>query len=383
MLYGLGVTIGAGIYVLVGIAAGRSGMHAPLAFIFAALVMSFSAASFAELGTRMPVSASEAAYVEKAFNRPWLSLTMGLLVVLTATISAATISVGSAGYLGVFVDLPPSWIITLVVLSMGLVACLSTRQSVTLAGIMTLIELGGLVLIIAAGFGTGSGVVTRLPEILLAPSDVAAWVGLSGTTLIAVFAFIGFEHLVNVAEEMKNPSRTLPWALFLTLGLTALVYALVVWVAVVAVPPAELATSSAPMALVFERLTGMPLKTMSLIAVIVHVIMISRVLYGLANQGNLPQVLTHLSARTGTPLLATAIGVSAILALALAVPLTGLADLTARFTLVIFAVINITLIRIKSLETAPPVQVFVCPAWVPVAGLVSSIGLLLLDLVVR
>lgn len=77
VLYGLGVTIGAGIYVLVGIAAGRSGMHAPLAFVFAALVMSFSAASFAELGTRMPVSASEAAYVEKAFNQPWLSLTMG------------------------------------------------------------------------------------------------------------------------------------------------------------------------------------------------------------------------------------------------------------------------------------------------------------------
>jgi basic amino acid/polyamine antiporter, APA family len=390
VLYGLGVTIGAGIYVLVGIAAGRSGMHAPLAFVLAALVMSFSAASFAELGTRMPVSAGEAAYVEKAFKRPWLSLTMGLLVVLTATISAATISVGSAGYLGVFVDLPPQWIITLVVLSMGLVACLSTRQSVALAGIMTLVEIGGLVLIIAAGFGTGSGVVTRLPEILLAPGDVAAWVGLSGTTIIAVFAFIGFEHLVNVAEEMKNPSRTLPWALFLTLGLTALIYALVVWVAVVAVPPEELATSSAPLALVFERLTGMPLKTMSLIAVIatlngiiVHVIMISRVLYGLANQGNLPNVLTHLNARTGTPLLATVIGVAAILSLALAVPLAELADLTARFTLVVFAIINITLIRIKSLESAPPAQAFVCPGWVPAAGLVSSIGLLLLDLVVR
>lgn len=102
VIYGLGVTIGAGIYVLVGIAAGRSGMHAPLAFVFAALVMSLSAAAFAELGTRMPLSASEAAYVEKAFNRPWLSLTMGLLDVLTATISAATISVGGAGFLGVF-----------------------------------------------------------------------------------------------------------------------------------------------------------------------------------------------------------------------------------------------------------------------------------------
>lgn len=390
VLYGLGVTIGAGIYVLVGIAAGRSGMHAPLAFGLAALVMSFSAASFAELGTRMPVSASEAAYVEKAFNRPWLSLTMGLLVVLTATISAATISVGSAGYLGVFVDVPPHWIITLVVLSMGLVACLSTRQSVTLAGIMTLVELGGLVLIIAAGFGTGSGVVTRLPEILLAPNDAAAWIGLLGTTVIAVFAFIGFEHLVNVAEEMKTPSRTLPWALFLTLGLTALVYALVVWVAVVAVPPKELATSPAPLALVFERLTGMPLKTMSLIAIvatlngiIVHVIMIARVLYGLATQGNLPKVLTHLNARTGTPLRTTAIGVAAILALALAVPLAGLADLAARFTLVVFTIINITLIRIKAMEIAPPAQVFVCPSWVPIAGLISSIGLLLLDLVVR
>lgn len=390
VLYGLGVTIGAGIYVLVGIAAGRSGMHAPLAFVLAALVMSFSAASFAELGTRMPVSASEAAYVEKAFNRPWLSLSMGLLVVLTATISAATISVGSAGYLGVFIDLPARWIIALVVVSMGLVACLSTRQSVTLAGIMTLVELGGLVLIIIAGVGAGSGVVTRLPEIWPGSGDIGAWVGLSGTTLIAVFAFIGFEHLVNVAEEMKNPSRTLPWALFLTLGLTALIYALVVWVAVVAVPPDELATSSAPLALVFERLTGMPLKTMSLIAivatlngVIVHVIMISRVLYGLANQGNLPKVLAQLNPTTGTPLLATALGIGSILVLALAVPLAGLADLTARFTLVVFAIINVSLIRIKSRETAAPLHVFVCPRWVPVAGLVSTIGLLLLDLAAR
>src|SRR5690606_328220 len=228
-------------------------MHAPLAFIGAAVVMSFSAATFAELGTRMPVSASEAAYVEKAFNRRWLSRWVGLLVVVTAIISAATISVGSAGYLGVLVDLPAPWIISLVVGGMGLVACLATRQSVAFAGIMTLIEVGGLVLIIAAGLGTGSDVVTRLPEILPASGDIAAWVGLSGTTLIAVFAFIGFEHLVNIAEEMKDPSRTLPRALFITLALTTVVYALVVWIALMAVPPEELSRSTAPLALVFER----------------------------------------------------------------------------------------------------------------------------------
>lgn len=384
VLYGLGVTIGAGIYVLVGVAAGRSGMHAPLAFIGAAVVMSFSAATFAELGTRMPVSASEAAYVEKAFNRRWLSRGVGLLVVVTAIISAATISVGSAGYLGVLVDLPAPWIISLVVGGMGLVACLATRQSVAFAGIMTLIEVGGLVLIIAAGLGTGSDVVTRLPEILPASGDIAAWVGLSGTTLIAVFAFIGFEHLVNIAEEMKDPSRTLPRALFITLALTTVVYALVVWIALMAVPPEELSRSTAPLALVFERLTGLPLVTMSMIAVvatlngiIVHMIMIARVLYGLATQGNLPYALTRLNPITRTPLLATAIGVGAILILALAVPLAGLADLTARFTLAIFAIVNLALIRIKSREEEPRPGVFICPRWVPFAGLISSVALLL------
>ena len=221
VLYGLGVTIGAGIYVLVGIAAGRSGMHAPLAFIGAALVMAFSAASFAELGTRMPVSASEAAYVQAAFGRDWLSLGVGLLVVATATVSAATISAGSAGYLAVFLPVAAPWIISGVVLAMGIVACLATAQSVTFAGIMTLVEVGGLVMIIVAGLSHGTDVVTRLPEIWPSVGDSTAWIGLAGTALIAVFAFIGFEHLVNVAEELKEPNRTLPRALFLTLGLTA------------------------------------------------------------------------------------------------------------------------------------------------------------------
>ena len=98
VLYGVGVTIGAGIYGLVGVAAGRSGMQAPLAFLAASIAMGFTAGSFAELGTRMPVSASEAAYVEAAYHRKSLTLGMGLLVVVTATVSGATISAGSAGY---------------------------------------------------------------------------------------------------------------------------------------------------------------------------------------------------------------------------------------------------------------------------------------------
>lgn len=390
VLYGLGVTIGAGIYVLVGIAAERSGMHAPLAFVGAALVMAFTAGSFAELGTRMPVSASEAAYAQEAFKRKWVSLSVGLLVVITAIISAATISVGSAGYIGVlFPSVPDTWIITSVVLTMGAVACLATVHSITFAGLMTLIEVGGLILIIVSGLGAGSEVVTRLPEMLPAAGEISAWIGLSGTTLIAVFAFIGFEHLVNIAEELKDPLRTLPRALFLTLGITAFVYALVVWIAVVTVPPQELAASSAPLALVFERLTGMPLFTMSAIAIgatlnglIVHMIMISRVIYGLAEQGNLPKALAKLDKTTGTPLVATAIGVGLILAFSLTVPIAGLADLTSRSTLVLFTIVNLALILIKKREKEPPPNVFVCPLWVPIVGLISNVTLLALDFIV-
>ena len=361
VLYGVGVTIGAGIYVLVGVAAGRSGMHAPLAFLIAAAAMGLTAASFAELGTRMPVSASEAAYVDEAFHRNWLSLSMGLLVVITATVSAATISSGSAGYIGVLVDLPPTAIIIGVVLLMGAVASLATNQSIAVAGLMTLVEVGGLFVIIGAGLGNGSAMVARLPEMIPSPSDITAWAAIGGTTLVAVFAFVGFEHIVNIAEELKEPSRTLPRALFLTLGLTATLYAVVIWTAVTALPPDELARSPAPLAAVFQSLTGQSLMFMSLIAivatlngVVVHMIMIARVLYGLSSQGNLPRQLAHVNSLTRTPLFATLVAVSAILVMSVAVPLEGLAAWAARGTLIIFAGINLALIRIKSRGTAAP-----------------------------
>jgi basic amino acid/polyamine antiporter, APA family len=387
VLYGLGVTIGAGIYVLVGAAAGRSGMHAPLAFIAAAIVMGITAASFAELGTRMPVAASEAAYVQAAFHRKWLSGAVGLLVVGAAAISGATISVGSAGYVGVFIPLQASYIIAGVVVTMGAIACLSAVQSISFAGLMTVVEIGGLLLIVSASLFDSGPLISRLPELWPAVDNLTAWTGVAQTTLLAVFAFIGFEHLVNISEEMKNPRRTLPRALFITLGVTAVLYASVAWIAVTAVPPAELARSSAPLALVFQRLTGFPLHVVSAIAIvatvngiIVHMIMIGRVLYGLAGQGNLPSFLARVNRRNGAPVIATSFGIAAILILALGAPLMELAEWTSRLTLGIFAFVNLALIRIKATEATPPSGVFLVPMWVPVVGLTTSALLILVDL---
>jgi len=386
-LYGLGVTIGAGIYVLIGAAAARAGMHAPVAFVLAAVLMAFTAASFAELAGRMPVAAGEAAYVRDAFQSDKLALLVGLLVVAVAVVSAAAISVGSAGYISVFIALPEPVLIAAVVLAMGAIAGWGIKESVIFAGVMTVIEVGGLLLLILAGIASGPELVTRLPEVLPPLGDASVIAGLMGTVMLAVFAFIGFESLANVAEEVRDPQRTLPRAIFLTLALSTLLYVLVVWVALVAVPREELAQSKAPLALVFERLTGASPHTMSLIAIvatlngiIVQVIMSSRVLYGLARQGELPAFFGAVNSATQTPLNATAITTALVLVLAVLLPLHHLADLTSRITLVVFALVNLALIRIKAQAQPAPAGTYVAPAWMPWAALVTCAGLLIVDL---
>jgi amino acid transporter len=195
--------------------------------------------------------------------------------------------------------------------------------------------------------------------------------------------------VVNIAEEIRDPRRTLPKALFITLAFTALLYACVVTIAVSAIPPPELAVAHAPLARVYERLTGHPLGLMSAIAVIatlngiiVHMIMISRVLYGMARTGVLvggrgfELGLGHVHPRTQTPLRATGLAIVVILALALAFPLEKLAHITAQGTLVIFFLVNAALARIRHQEQMPPPHIFQAPRWAPYAGMAATFILL-------
>jgi amino acid transporter len=160
----------------------------------------------------------------------------------------------------------------------------------------------------------------------------------------------------------------------------------VVWIALVAVGHAELARSDAPLALVFERLTGLSPRSMSFIAliatlngIIVQIIMSSRVLYGLARQGELPAVFSCVGKQTRTPVVATAVTTALVLAFALALPLHDLAEVTARLTLVVFAVVNVSLIRIKRRHLPSPPGIFEAPVWVPWAGAAACVVLLMLD----
>lgn len=386
VLYGLGVTIGAGIYVLVGATVGRAGIHAPLSFVLAALVMAPSACAFAEMACRYPVSAGEAAYVRAGLASAALAVLVGLLVVGSGVVSAATVSIGAVGYLRVFIDVPQPVLVPLVVLAMGGVAAWGILQSVTLAAIFTLIEIGGLLLIIGGGLTGGTDAVADLGAILPSMDSPAPWIGIAGAGLLAFFAFVGFEDMVNVAEEVKRPERTMPAAIFLTLAVSTLMYVLVVTVAVLRVPVDELAASTAPLGLVFERVTGLTPALISAIAVvatlngvIVQIIMASRVLYGLACQGSLPALLRRVNPVTQTPLLATALVVGIVLLLAMAFPLEGLAETTSRFTLSVFALVNVALLNLKRRGVPAPPGSYTVPAWVPFVGVVSCVLLLSSD----
>src|SRR5262249_45978783 len=154
---------------------------------------------FAELGGRLPLAAGEAAYVRGAFRSDWFATVVGLLVIAIAILSAATVSAGSAGYMAVFAPLPQIVLVTCVVLAMGGIAAWGIGAAVNFAGTMTLIEIGGLVLLIAAGVSRGGELITRLPESLPPLSSATALGGMLSTALLAVFAFIGFEGIANIA----------------------------------------------------------------------------------------------------------------------------------------------------------------------------------------
>ena len=198
VLYGLGVTIGAGIYVLVGETAGRAGIYAPSAFLVAAFVMAFSAASFAEFSGRVPQSAGEAVFVAEGFRKDWLSALTGYAIILAGIVAAAAISLGCAGYVALLVDLPQQVIVTTIVCCMGLIAAWGIKESITIAGVLTIIEVVGLLAIIGAGVQQNPSLFQELPKVLPLSADATVFASIISATLIAFFAFVGFDDVVNV-----------------------------------------------------------------------------------------------------------------------------------------------------------------------------------------
>ncbi|MAU52384.1 MAG: amino acid permease [Roseovarius sp.] len=368
--YGVGVMVGAGIYVLVGAVAAEAGIWAPLAFLLAGVIAAPTALSYAEFSTRLPEAAGEAIFVARGLNLPWLGTAVGLAIATAGAVSAAAVLRGGGGYLGAVTGLPFAPSVLVIGLLLMAVAILGVLESLALAALFTVIEVAGLAMVILAGF-------TAPPVADWQMGGDLVWSGVMAGAVLAFFAFIGFEDIVNMAEEVRTPERTLPRAILLSLAITGALYALVSIAAVRAVPLATLGGSEQPLALVWQAGRGGSAAFLSLIAVaaalngvLAQMVMASRVLFGLGRRSVALAGFHHAHPRFGTPLRATLLIGVIVIAGALLLPVADLAELTSGLLLAVFVLVNAALMAMKR---RAPEAAFRVPMAVPVFGLGASL----------
>ncbi|HSF27898.1 MAG TPA: amino acid permease [Nitrosopumilaceae archaeon] len=351
-MYGIGLILGAGIYVLIGQAAGIAGNVVWVSFVFGAVAAVFSGLSYAELSSMFPKSAAEFLFVKNAFRNNFLAFLIGWMTLFTSVISASTVALGFGGYLTGFFGLP------IVVSAVSLIALLSLinfigiRESSWMNVIFTLIEASGLILIIYLGF-TYSG--TEPVNYFENPSGLS---GISLAFVLIFFAFIGFEDIVNIAEETKNPKKILPRAIILAISITATIYILVSLAAIQILNWQELGASLAPLADVAKKILGnngqIILSIIALFATANTVLIIlvagSRIIYGMATQHSLPLLLSRIHHRTKTPWIAVlGIMITAII-FSFLENIVTVANISVFFIAITFGMINLSVILLRYRE---------------------------------
>ncbi|MBZ0124062.1 MAG: amino acid permease, partial [Roseovarius sp.] len=309
---------------------------------------------------------------------PWLGTAVGLGIVAAGSVSAAAVLRGGTGYLTAATGLPFEASAVAMGLMLVAVAVVGVLESLALAAVFTAIEVLGLGLVIFAG-------ATAEPAAAFEAPPAIVWSGVIAGAVLAFFAFIGFEDIVNMAEEVERPVHVLPRAILLSLAITSVLYALVSLAAVRAVPLDRLGVSEQPLALVWQVSRGGGAGFLSLIAVaaalngvLAQMVMASRVLFGLGRRSPRLAFFHHAHPRLGTPVLATLVVGAVVIPAALLLPVANLAGLTSAILLGVFVLVNAALLAMKRRVTEAPFRV---PAAVPAFGLAAALGALTISLV--
>lgn len=382
-LFILGDVLGAGIYALVGQISGTVGGVTWVPMLVALGLALLTAASYAELVTKYPHAGGSAVFAERAFDRPIISFLVGFCMLSAGIVSAAALALAFAGdYLSVFIDVPPPIAAVIFLAAVGALNARGIKESVRANLVMTVIETTGLVIVvIAVGLllGGGGGDLGRAVQF---DEQTNPLVGVFGAALLAYYSFVGFETSANVIEEVKDPARVYPKALFGALLTAGILYVLVGTAASVAVPAAELADSTGPLLTVIEATgTGIPAWLFSAIALIavangalLTMIMSSRLAYGMGKQGLMPSAFGRLLPRRGTPLIAIVVTTLAAMVLTVTGSIATLAETVVLLLLLVFLSTNIAVLVLRRDKVEHPHF----RAWsaLPVLGALSCLLLL-------
>lgn len=413
VVYGVGDMVGAGIYATIGQAAGRLGNAVWLAFIVSMVAALLTGLSYASIASRYPRAAGAAYVTNRAFRRPFLSYLVGLAVCASGMTSMATSSNAFANAFHKLVDPNASapwlpWVFLVgFLLAITALNLWGIRESLWGNLVCTAVEIGGLVLVVILGCrywggtnfleipGPASGADTpagpwRLPTLVM------------GAAVLTFFSFVGFEDMLNVGEEVKDPTRTMPRGILLALLITTAIYLTVSFTAVATVPYADLAKHPAPLELISQEVAPwLPRNTYTFITMfavantaLINYIMGSRLLYGMARHGLIPERLSRVHAKRRTPHVAILTLGAMVLALALCgrieigtgpqkvSPVRVLADSTALLLLGCFCVVNLALIVLQRRPGEAKGR-FEVPSIVPALGSIVCLALIASRLLTR
>lgn len=352
VMYCLCVIIGAGIYVLIGVAAGSAGNVTWLAFLFAALIAGCTGLSYAELSSKMPYDAAEYTYTKEAFKSKRFAFGIGWFKLITAIIAAAAVSLGFGGYFSILFGVHPLvGAILIVLIALG-INIYSVQNTLKISAIFVSITFLGLLLIIITGWGY-VGSINYF-------DFTFGWGGVFTAAALIFFAFLGFEDVANLSEESKNPRKILPKAIVISIIISTILYTLVSLVAISVVPWNELAVSAAPLAQVAQVTMGSSFGglLMSIIAlfatgstVFVLFFAYSRMVFGMAEKGSLPLIFLKISKKRRIPYTAlVCVGAITILFILLQ-DLKFVASLTDFGALFVFMIVNLSLIVLRYRKT--------------------------------
>jgi basic amino acid/polyamine antiporter, APA family len=351
---GVGIIIGAGIYVLLGSAADRAGPAVWLSFVLAGGLSALTAFSYAELASMFPRSSAEFEYTRQVAPG-WVAFLVGWMMIAGMLVAAAAIALGFANYAAQLLGLPTR-LVALVLLGVEtMIAAAGINRSTAVTVALSVVQVGGLVFVITIG-------IPHLGEVnLLAGSNTA---GILGASALVFFAFIGFDEVITLAEETKNPTQVVPRALLAALGLSTILYVAVAIASVSVIGADALGASARPLADVMAHsLGGTASDLVAIIAALstfntslLALTAGSRLLYGMASSGAMPRRLAVINPRTRAPI--TAIATSAVVAggFVLVGDLTLVASVTDFAIYVVFVAVNITVVvlRFRQADTPRP-----------------------------
>ena len=378
-LMSIGVILGAGIYVVIGEAAGLAGNMVWFSFIFAAVVATFTGLSYVELASRFPTAAAEYTYVEQSFGKR-LAWVTGWMIIAGSVIGSATVALGFARYLSAIVHTPVIATAFVALLIIGVVLFIGVQETASLTIIFTLIEAAGLIIVIFVGLPSfGSVDYAQMAQGIR---------GLIQAGVLIFFGYIGFEGITRLANETKDPEKTIPKAILISLIITTILYILVGIAAVSVVSFSELASSEAPLGLVAQQWFGeksfLALSVIALFSTfntsLAMLLSGSRLVYGMAEQKGLPSVFTKVNSKTKTPWVAICAVVLAALLFLFIGDVTMVANLTNFTIFVVFITVNATVIYLRYKK--PTEKGFKTPGSIgklpvlPVLGVVTTLFLL-------